>query len=110
MKHQQVVPDYSAMVQTSGTVLCLVFSGWVLFRLVQAVFWLPGYLEQSQGKLYEQIERKDAAQKPSTKKAKAKDSDAEEENDDGEALVETSEEKGNDDANEREKTGNKKEN
>ncbi|XP_062537815.1 uncharacterized protein LOC134206140 [Armigeres subalbatus] len=100
MKHQQVVPDYSAMVQTSGTVLCLVFSGWVLFRLVQAVFWLPGYLEQTQGKLYEKIERKPASEK-SSKKAKAKDSDVEE--DDG--LIEN-EEKGNDDANQREKTTN----
>ncbi|XP_055642339.1 uncharacterized protein LOC129779093 [Toxorhynchites rutilus septentrionalis] len=56
MKHQQVVPDYVHMLQTSGTVLCLVVSGWVLFRLVQAVFWLPGYLEKTQGKLYEHLE------------------------------------------------------
>ncbi|XP_058443132.1 uncharacterized protein LOC131425334 [Malaya genurostris] len=58
MKHQQVVPDYGAMLQTSGTVLCLVLSGWILFRLVQAVFWLPGYLERTQSELYEQLENK----------------------------------------------------
>ncbi|XP_058061079.1 uncharacterized protein LOC131211575 [Anopheles bellator] len=56
MKHQQVVPDYAAMVQTSGTCLCLVFSGWVLFKLVQAIFWLPGYLEKNQGRLYRQLD------------------------------------------------------
>ncbi|XP_058116809.1 uncharacterized protein LOC131288634 [Anopheles ziemanni] len=56
MKHQQVVPDYVAMVKTSGTCLCLVFSGWVLFKLVQAIFWLPGYLEKNQGRLYERVE------------------------------------------------------
>ncbi|XP_053680640.1 uncharacterized protein LOC128731540 [Anopheles nili] len=56
MKHQQVVPDYVAMVKTSGTCLCLVFSGWVLFKLVQAIFWLPGYLEKTQGNLYRRLE------------------------------------------------------
>lgn len=74
---------------------------------MQAIFWLPGYLEQSQGKLYDKIERKDTAQKPSNKNAKAKDSDAEDNDDDD---LEKSEEKGNGDANEPEKTGNKKEN
>uniref|UniRef100_A0A182PNK3 Uncharacterized protein n=1 Tax=Anopheles epiroticus TaxID=199890 RepID=A0A182PNK3_9DIPT len=57
MKHQQVVPDYAAMVKTSGTCLCLVFSGWVLFKLVQAIFWLPGYLEKNQEKLYRRFEQ-----------------------------------------------------
>uniref|UniRef100_A0A182VX43 Uncharacterized protein n=1 Tax=Anopheles minimus TaxID=112268 RepID=A0A182VX43_9DIPT len=55
MKHQQVVPDYAAMVKTSGTCLCLVFSGWVL---VQAVFWLPGYLEKNQEQLYRRVEQR----------------------------------------------------
>ncbi|XP_052890333.1 uncharacterized protein LOC128298606 [Anopheles moucheti] len=58
MKHQQVVPDYAAMVKTSGTCLCLVFSGWVLFKLVQAVFWLPGYLEKNQDQLYRRVEQR----------------------------------------------------
>uniref|UniRef100_A0A182R3P7 Uncharacterized protein n=1 Tax=Anopheles funestus TaxID=62324 RepID=A0A182R3P7_ANOFN len=58
MKHQQVVPDYAAMVKTSGTCLCLVFSGWVLFKLVQAVFWLPGYLEKNQEQLYRRVEQR----------------------------------------------------
>lgn len=83
-------------------------------RLVQAVFWLPGYLEKTQGKLYDRIERKDV--KSSSKKAKAKDSDAEDDNDALEHAA-NGKEKGNDDANEREKSdggdidsGNKKEN
>uniref|UniRef100_A0AAG5CR38 Uncharacterized protein n=1 Tax=Anopheles atroparvus TaxID=41427 RepID=A0AAG5CR38_ANOAO len=63
MKHQQVVPDYVAMVKTSGTCLCLVFSGWVLFKLVQAIFWLPGYLEKNQGRLYEQVEQRSRVSK-----------------------------------------------
>ncbi|XP_050071576.1 uncharacterized protein LOC126559456 [Anopheles maculipalpis] len=58
MKHQQVVPDYAAMVKTSGTCLCLVFSGWVLFKLVQAIFWLPGYLEKNQEQLYRRVEQR----------------------------------------------------
>uniref|UniRef100_A0A182JXA8 Uncharacterized protein n=1 Tax=Anopheles christyi TaxID=43041 RepID=A0A182JXA8_9DIPT len=58
MKHQQVVPDYAAMVKTSGTCLCLVFSGWVLFKLVQAIFWLPGYLQKNQEQLYRQVEQR----------------------------------------------------
>uniref|UniRef100_A0A182XFH3 Uncharacterized protein n=1 Tax=Anopheles quadriannulatus TaxID=34691 RepID=A0A182XFH3_ANOQN len=58
MKHQQVVPDYAAMVKTSGTCLCLVFSGWVLFKLVQAIFWLPGYLEKNQEQLYCRVEER----------------------------------------------------
>ncbi|XP_035780673.1 uncharacterized protein LOC118460457 [Anopheles albimanus] len=57
MKHQQVVPDYAAMLQTSGTCLCLVFCGWILFKLVHAVFWLPGYLEKNQGRLYQKLEQ-----------------------------------------------------
>ncbi|XP_049530188.1 uncharacterized protein LOC125948298 [Anopheles darlingi] len=61
MKHQQVVPDYAAMVQSSGTCLCLVFCGWVLFKLVQAVFWLPGYLEKNQGRLYQKLEQQHVA-------------------------------------------------
>uniref|UniRef100_A0A182YKJ8 Uncharacterized protein n=1 Tax=Anopheles stephensi TaxID=30069 RepID=A0A182YKJ8_ANOST len=45
MKHQQVVPDYAAMVKTSGT-------------LVQAIFWLPGYLEKNQEQLYRRVEQR----------------------------------------------------
>lgn len=86
------------------------------YSLVQAIFWLPGYLERTQGKLYKKMERQDVTS--STTKTKAKDSDAEE--DDGDDALEHAaceEEKGNDDANEREKndggdidSGNKKEN
>lgn len=84
--------------------------------MVQAVFWLPSYLEKTQGKLYERMERKGV--KSSRKKTKAKDSDAEEEHgDDALEQAASEKEKGNDDANEREKSdggdidsGNKKEN
>ncbi|XP_055385059.1 uncharacterized protein LOC129614480 [Condylostylus longicornis] len=53
MKHEQVVPDYWVMLKSSATCLLLVFSGYVLIRMVQAIFWLPGYLEQNQKKLEE---------------------------------------------------------
>ncbi|XP_050083185.1 nucleophosmin [Anopheles aquasalis] len=71
MKHQQVVPDYAAMVQTSGTCLCLVFCGWVLFKLVQAVFWLPGYLEKNQGRLYQKLEPPSPTEDDSQQERKA---------------------------------------
>ena len=58
MKHQQVIVDYFNMIRTSGTCLCVVFSGWVLFKLVQAIFWLPGYLEKNGDRLYEHLEKK----------------------------------------------------
>lgn len=74
MKHEQVVPDYWKFVQTSGTYLFLAFCGLLLIRylqfalksiylkisisrLVQAVFWLPGYLQRNQEK-FEEIARK----------------------------------------------------
>ncbi|KAL9695825.1 hypothetical protein quinque_015110 [Culex quinquefasciatus] len=115
MKHQQVIPDYAAMVQTSGTMLCLVFSGWVLFRLVQAVFWLPGYLEKTGGSLYQKMEPKkplapqkaaSLSKKPSSK---AKDSDDETEDviddaiESSDAGTTAEEEKGKEDAVEQEK-------
>lgn len=34
MKHQQVVPDYIVMLESSITVLALVACGWLLFKLV----------------------------------------------------------------------------
>ncbi|EDS45248.1 conserved hypothetical protein [Culex quinquefasciatus] len=94
------------MVQTSGTMLCLVFSGWVLFRLVQAVFWLPGYLEKTGGSLYQKMEPKTplAPQKVASSKkpsSKAKDSDDE--------KTTAGEEKGNEDAVEQEKMDDEEE-
>lgn len=76
MKHQQVIVDYTTMLKSSGTCLCLIFSGWILlrywhivfstntnpkiiiphFRLLQAIFWLPGYMQSNQEKLYSQLE------------------------------------------------------
>ncbi|KFB36459.1 AGAP004076-PA-like protein [Anopheles sinensis] len=104
MKHQQVVPDYVAMVKTSGTCLCLVFSGWVLFKLVQAIFWLPGYLEKNQGRLYKRIEHRSGVSVADGDKAeKSKDeekrSTVEDDCDDEEKeSVQSLEEKGENDA------------
>lgn len=36
MKHEQVVPDYIVMLESSITVLALVGCGWLLFKLVQS--------------------------------------------------------------------------
>jgi hypothetical protein len=64
MKHQQVVPDYVVMLESSVTVLALVACGWLLFkfvfeshrfsddlrgfplsRLVSACVWFPQYMK-----------------------------------------------------------------
>uniref|UniRef100_A0A182NG65 Uncharacterized protein n=1 Tax=Anopheles dirus TaxID=7168 RepID=A0A182NG65_9DIPT len=108
MKHQQVVPDYAAMVKTSGMCLCLVFSGWVLFKLVQAIFWLPGYLEKNQEQLYRRMEQRsgtpakggDRTGETKLKRRESKDEKADldrcDEAEDGNAT--TTEEKGENDA------------
>lgn len=44
MKNQQVVVDVYLMTQTAVVYLSLALFGWILFRLVQACLWLPGYL------------------------------------------------------------------
>lgn len=74
MKHEQVVPDYWMFIQTSGTYLFLAFCGLLLIRyfqfetksinlkisisrLIQAVFWLPRYLERNQEKFEEMAQK-----------------------------------------------------
>ncbi|XP_030369723.1 uncharacterized protein LOC115620569 [Scaptodrosophila lebanonensis] len=51
MKHQQVVVDYWTMVKTSCLCLLLAFSGYILIKMVQTVFWLPGHLKNNQKRL-----------------------------------------------------------
>ncbi|XP_055906644.1 uncharacterized protein LOC129941899 [Eupeodes corollae] len=51
MKNEQVVVDYWKMFKTSGLFLLLACSGYILIKMVQAVFWLPHYLEKNQRKL-----------------------------------------------------------
>jgi cyanate permease len=46
MRHQQVSVNVWQMVQTSCTYLALAFCAWLLLRLINACFWLPGYLSQ----------------------------------------------------------------
>lgn len=81
MRHQQVKVDYWEMVccwsntisyasflffdqnkvKTSSTYLCLVISGWILFKLVHAVFIFPDYLKRNQveyEKVYAKMEEK----------------------------------------------------
>ncbi|XP_018786734.1 PREDICTED: uncharacterized protein LOC108967636 [Bactrocera latifrons] len=53
MKHQQVVVDYWNMIKTSFTCLLLAFSGYILIKMVQTIFWLPGYLQKNQKRLEE---------------------------------------------------------
>lgn len=48
-------------VKTSSTYLCLVISGWILFKLVHAVFIFPDYLKRNQveyEKMYAKMEEK----------------------------------------------------
>ncbi|SPP87871.1 uncharacterized protein LOC117589942 [Drosophila guanche] len=51
MKNQQVLVDYWTMLKTSGLCLLLAFCGFVLIKMVQTVFWLPGHLKQNQQRL-----------------------------------------------------------
>jgi hypothetical protein len=44
MRHQQVSVNVWQMMLTSCTCLALAFFAWVLLRLINACFWLPGYL------------------------------------------------------------------
>ncbi|XP_017104743.2 uncharacterized protein [Drosophila bipectinata] len=53
MKHQQVVVDYWTMLKTSGMCLLLAVCGFVLLKMVQTVFWLPGHLKKNQLRLDE---------------------------------------------------------
>ncbi|KAI8130595.1 WD repeat-containing protein 36 [Lucilia cuprina] len=51
--HQQVVVDYWTMLKTSCTCLLLAISGYVLIKMVQTIFYLPGYLKNNQKRLEE---------------------------------------------------------
>ncbi|KAH8249988.1 hypothetical protein KR026_003299 [Drosophila bipectinata] len=53
MKHQQVLVDYWTMLKTSGMCLLLAVCGFVLLKMVQTVFWLPGHLKKNQLRLEE---------------------------------------------------------
>ncbi|XP_037953343.1 uncharacterized protein LOC119683628 [Teleopsis dalmanni] len=53
MKHEQVVVDYWYMFKTSATCLLLAFFGYILIKMVQTIFWLPGYLQNNQKRLEE---------------------------------------------------------
>ena len=44
MRHQQVSVSFWQMLKTSCTYLGLAFCAWLLLRLINACFWLPGYL------------------------------------------------------------------
>jgi cyanate permease len=46
MRHQQVSVNIWQMFKTSCTYLALAFCAWLLLRLVNACFWLPGYLSK----------------------------------------------------------------
>ncbi|XP_016961165.1 uncharacterized protein LOC108031908 [Drosophila biarmipes] len=51
MKHQQVTVDYWTMFKTSGMCLLLAVCGFVLLKMVQTIFWLPGHLKKNQKRL-----------------------------------------------------------
>ncbi|EDW42326.1 uncharacterized protein LOC6606539 isoform X1 [Drosophila sechellia] len=53
MKHQQVTVDYWTMFKTSGMCLLLAICGFVLLKMVQTIFWLPGHLKKNQQRLEE---------------------------------------------------------
>ncbi|EDW84059.1 uncharacterized protein Dwil_GK13940 [Drosophila willistoni] len=53
MRHEQVVVDYWAMFKTSGLCLLLALCGYVLLKMIQTIFWLPGHLSKNQLRLEE---------------------------------------------------------
>ncbi|KAH8273166.1 hypothetical protein KR018_007218, partial [Drosophila ironensis] len=53
MKHEQVVVDYWTMIKTSGMCLLLAACGFILLKMVQTIFWLPGHLKSNQLRLEE---------------------------------------------------------
>ncbi|GFG32932.1 hypothetical protein Cfor_12901 [Coptotermes formosanus] len=60
MRHQQVSVNVWQIVQTSGTYLALAFCAWVLLRLVNACFWLPGCLrKQREDEIKKEAEEKE---------------------------------------------------
>ncbi|CRK95107.1 CLUMA_CG008585, isoform A [Clunio marinus] len=78
MKHEQVVPDYVMMLESSITVLALVACGWLLFKLVSACFWFPQYMknleveaEKAQAHLENKLLPKDA---PTSQESEIKES------------------------------------
>lgn len=85
MKHQQVVVDYMTMLKSSSVCLLLAFSGYILLKLVQAVFYLPGHLQRNQERLEE------LAAKLSVKLDKGTAGDSNEIEPEGENLVNTEE-------------------
>jgi hypothetical protein len=59
MRHQQVSVNVWQMMLTSSTYLALAFCAWVLLRLINACFWLPGYLtKQRDEELKKEAEEK----------------------------------------------------
>ncbi|XP_017040158.1 uncharacterized protein LOC108087335 [Drosophila ficusphila] len=53
MKHQLVTVDYWTMIKTSGLCLLLALCGFILLKMVQTIFWLPGHLKKNQQRLEE---------------------------------------------------------
>ncbi|KAH8293031.1 hypothetical protein KR054_009217 [Drosophila jambulina] len=53
MKHQQILVDYWTMIKTSGMCLLLALCGFILLKMVQTIFWLPGHLKKNQLRLEE---------------------------------------------------------
>ncbi|CAO1429347.1 unnamed protein product [Diamesa hyperborea] len=58
MKHQQVKVDYFEMLTSGVTIVALIACGWVLLKLIQAIFWLPSYLTSCK-QVEEKIEKLD---------------------------------------------------
>lgn len=57
MRFQKVSVDVWKVIITSGSCLFLAFIAWVFLKLVYACFWLPGYLQQQEAKIQEELER-----------------------------------------------------
>lgn len=50
MRHQELKINYVQMFFSSGIYLALAFTVWIFLRLVNACFWLPGFLRKREEK------------------------------------------------------------
>lgn len=77
MKNQQVNVDVSLMISTALVYLGLAISGWILLRLIQACFWLPGYLK-------DQNEKEELSRRSSLEESGKEDNNEEEKKEEAE--------------------------
>jgi len=70
MKSQSLSVDFPLMMGTALMYIGLAAAGWLLLRLIQACFWLPGHLEKRRLKELSNIKNKAAEEKKNEESVK----------------------------------------